>query len=293
MKLGSRRKWIGYAFVLPAFFFMVVFILYPLIESLILSFYDWTGISAKTFVGFENFRYLLKDRVFWLALKNNLIFTVLATAGTVILGFFLAVAIERRVRGWWFYKVVYFLPVMVSMTVVGLLWGRLLDPTLGPVNFILKKLGVASPPFWLGDPKTSLLSIIGVSIWQYAGFPMIILLAAMENVPLEVHDAATIDGVSEWQRIWYIIFPLIKPVFLMITVLQIIFSFKVFDIVWAMTQGGPGDSSIVLGVYLYKAAFRYTRFGYGAAIAVAMFLIIFPLSLLYIRLTRLEEAVEE
>jgi ABC-type sugar transport system permease subunit len=293
MRLGRGKKGVGYLFVLPAFLFMAVFIVYPLVESLILSFYSWTGISVKTFVGLENFRNLLRDRVFWLALQNNLVFTVLSTAGTVILGFFLALAVERRIRGWWFYKVVYFLPVMVSMTVVGLLWGRLLDPTLGPINFILRKLGISSPPFWLGDPRTSLLSIIGVTIWQYAGFPMIILLAAMENIPLEIHDAATIDGVNGWQRTWHIIFPLVKPVFLMITVLQIIFSFKVFDIVWAMTQGGPGDSSIVLGVYLYKAAFRYTRFGYGAAIAVAMFLIIFPLSLLYIRLTRLKEVVEE
>ncbi len=293
MRIGQSKIWTAYFFVLPAFLLLAIFIVYPLVESLILSFYDWNGIGARTYTGLDNFRFLLEDRVFWLALKNNLLFTVLSTAGTVFLGFFLAVVIERRFRGWWFYKIVYYLPVMMSMTVVGILWGRILDPTLGPVNTLLKSLSVSSPPSWLGDPNLSLLTIIGVNIWQYAGFPMIILLAAMENIPPEIHDAATIDGVSNWQRIWYIIFPLIRTVFLMITVLQIIFSFKVFDIVWAMTQGGPGDSSIVLGVYLYKAAFRYSRFGYASAIAVAMFIIIFPLSLLYFRLTKLEEVVEE
>jgi len=118
---------------------------------------------------------------------------------------------------------------------------------------------------------------------------MIIFLAAMENIPLQIHDAATIDGINSWQRIWYIIFPLVKHVFVMIVILQIIFSFKVFDIIWAMTQGGPGDSSTVLGVYLYRVAFRYTWFGYGSAVAVMMFIIIFTVSLFYLRFIRPEE----
>ncbi|NPV53721.1 MAG: sugar ABC transporter permease [Firmicutes bacterium] len=284
----SRGIITPYLFVAPAFLLIIVFIFYPVIESFALSLYNWTGISKKTFVGFDNFRELLRDQVFWLAIKNNLAFTLLTTAGTVFLGFFLAVAIERRLRGWQFYKIVYFLPVMMSTTVVGLLCGRILDPTLGSVNLLLKGLGISSPPFWLGNPKIVLLSIIAITIWQYAGFPMIVLLAAMENILQEIHEAATIDGVNNWQRIWYVTFPLIRPVFFMITILQVIFSFKVFDIVWAMTQGGPGDSSIVLGVYLYKTAFRYTKFGYGSTIALAMLMIIVPLSLLYLRITRLE-----
>jgi raffinose/stachyose/melibiose transport system permease protein len=175
------------------------------------------------------------------------------------------------------------------MTVVGLLWGRLLDPTLGPINVVLSALGVDKPPIWLGDPKTSLNTIIAVSVWQYSGFPMIIFLAEMENIPYEIHDAATIDGVSTLQRIWFIIIPLVKHVFAMIVLLQIVFSFKVFDIVWAMTSGGPGDSSTVLGVYLYRVAFQYTWFGYGSAVAVFMLIIIFSLSLLYRYFVKVEE----
>jgi len=280
---------VAYLFAAPAFFLIFIFIAYPLLESLILSLYKWNGIGPKNFVGFYNFVMLFTDEVFWLALYNNIKFTLFTTTGTVLIGFLLAVAIERRVRGWSFFKIVYFLPVMMSMTTVGLLWGRLLDPTLGPINLFLKKLGISNPPVWLGNPNTALNVIIIVSIWQYSGFPMIVFLAAMENIPLQIHDAATIDGVNSWQRIWHIIFPLVKDVFVMIVILQIIFSFKVFDIVWAMTQGGPGDSSTVLGVYLYRVAFRYTWFGYGSAVAVMMFIIIFVISLLYLRFVRPEK----
>jgi ABC-type sugar transport system permease subunit len=173
---------------------------------------------------------------------------------------------------------------MMSSTVVGLLWGRLLDPTFGPINSLLKALGWAQPPVWLGDPNLALFPIIAVSIWQYAGFPMIIFLAAIENIPAEIHDAATLDGVTWWQRTLQIILPLVMNVVAVVVMLQLIFSFKVFDIVWAMTTGGPGNASSVLGVYLYRIAFEYTQFGYGSAVAVMMFLIIFTMSLIYLRL---------
>jgi ABC-type sugar transport system permease subunit len=282
-----RRNYVAYLFVAPAFVLMLLFLVYPLVESLILSLYRWNGINERTWVGLDNFRRLLtEDTVFIVAIKNNVIFSVLTTAGTVILGFLLALAIERRVRGWRIFKVVYFLPVMMSTTVVGLLWGRLYDSAFGPINGLLRSLGWAKPPDWLGDANISLISIIIVTIWQYAGFPMIILLAAIENIPSEIHDAATLDGVNWRQRALKIILPLVMNVVLVIVMLQLIFSFKVFDIVWTMTEGGPGEASNVLGVLLYRTAFRYTQFGYGSAIAVLMFLIIFILSMVYLRLFR-------
>lgn len=279
---------VAYLFLVPAIFFLGVFIAYPLFRSLIMSFYRWDGLTPPEFIGLANFRTLIQDRTFWLSLRNNLIFSTLTTAGTVGIGFFLAVAIERRVWGWPVFKVTYFLPVMMSMTVVGILWGRFLDPTYGLVNLILKGLGVSNPPVWLGDPNTALYAIIAVSIWQYSGFSMVVLLAAMENIPLDFHDAATIDGVNTWQRIYHLILPLIKPVLAVLVMLQIIFSFKVFDIVWVMTAGGPGDASSVLGVHLYRVAFRYTQYGYGSAVAVMMAIIIFLLSFLYLRFIRPE-----
>jgi ABC-type sugar transport system permease subunit len=282
---------LAYAFLAPAFLLMIAFIAYPLVRSLILSLYEWNGITRPEFVGLANFELLIQDATMFKALYNTLAFSILTTAGTVIIGFLLAVAIERRVKGWSIIKVIYFLPVMISVTVVGLLWGQLFDPTFGPINVILKALGVANPPVWMGDPNITLYAIIGVTIWQYSGFPMIVFLAAMENIPLDIHDAATIDGVNVLQRVTRIIFPMIKHVVAVIVMLQIIFSLKVFDVIWVMTQGGPGEATTVLGIYLYRNGFIYTYFGYASAVAVLMTAIIFSLSMLYQRFIR-PEAIE-
>ncbi len=278
----------AYLFLAPAFLLMMTFIAYPLIQSLILSLYDWNGITPPKFIGLTNFKLLFQDDTLGVALFNTITFSIFTTVGTVLIGFLLAVAVERRVKGWGLFKVIYFLPVMMSVTVVGLLWGQLYDPTFGPVNLLLKASGIAKPPVWMGDPKVALYAIIAVTIWQYSGFPMIVFLAAMENIPLDLHDAATIDGVNGWQRIIYLIFPMVKQVFAVIVMLQIIFSLKVFDVVWVMTQGGPGESTTVLGIYLYRNAFIYTYFGYGSTVAVLMAVIIFSLSVIYQRFVRPE-----
>jgi ABC-type sugar transport system permease subunit len=281
-----RKNAMAYVFLAPAFILMAVFLVYPIIQSLLLSFYEWNGIAPRKYVGLENFERLLEDSVLYLAISNNIIFSAFTTVGTVVIGFLLALAVERRVRGWQMFKVAYFLPVMVSGTVVGLLWEKLLDPTFGAVNVLLSALGVENPPVWLGDPFFAMVALIVVTIWQYAGFPMIIFLAAMENIPQDIHDSATLDGVNWFQRTRSIILPLICNVTLTVVLLQLIFSFKVFDIVWTMTQGGPGEATNVLAVYLYRTAFRFTEFGYGSAIAVIMFLIIFLMSNIYLRIFR-------
>jgi ABC-type sugar transport system permease subunit len=288
---NARRAYkarMAYLFLAPAFLLLIIFIAYPLVQSLFLSLYEWNGITQPKFVGLLNFKFLMEDSTFLLALKNTVLFSLLTTAGTVIIGFLLAVAVERRVMGWSLFKVIYFLPVMMSFTVVGLLWGRLYDPTFGPINLLLKAVGVAKPPIWLGEPHLALYAIIAVTIWQYSGFPMIVFLAAMENIPLDLHDAATMDGVNTWQRIVNLIFPMVKQVFAVIVMLQIIFSLKVFDIIWVMTQGGPGESTTVLGVYLYRNGFVYTYFGYGSTVAVMMTIIIVAMSLVYQRFVRPE-----
>lgn len=290
--ITARRAYkarVAYLFLAPAFLLMISFIGYPLIQSLILSLYDWNGITPAKFIGLTNFKLLFQDDTLWTALTNTVAFSIITTIGTVFIGFLLAVAVERRVKGWAFFKVIYFLPVMMSVTVVGLLWGQLYDPTFGPINLMLKAIGVAKPPIWMGDPNVALYAIIAVTIWQYAGFPMIVFLAAMENIPLDLHDAATIDGVNGWQRIIHLIFPMVKQVFAVIVMLHIIFSLKVFDVVWVMTQGGPGESTTVLGVYLYRNAFVYTYFGYGSTVAVLMTVIIFSLSVVYQRFVRPEK----
>lgn len=289
LTMRRRAQLVGYVFLMPGLALIGVFIVVPLVHSLAISFCRWDGILPWRFVGLDNFARLLTDRRFYDALSRNLVFVALTTVGVVGLGFLLALAIERKVRGWQAFKIIYFLPVMLPMTVTGMLWGRLLDPTMGPVNSLLRSIGLeawAMP--WLGDPRTALLTTIVVTSWQYAGFGMILLLAAMENIPIDIHDAATVDGVNAVQRARYIIFPMVSRVLAVVTMIHMINSFKIFDIVWVMTGGGPGESSQVLATYLYRQAFHFHRFGYGSTLALAMSAIIFAISIGYRRVFRPE-----
>jgi len=282
------RYKVSYLFVLPSVVLFAVFMVVPLVRSFSYSLYDWDGITSPQFTGWGNFEQLLKDEYFWNALKNNIIFTVLTTVFTCLFGFLFAVAIDRRLKGWAVFKFTYFIPVMISMTVVGVLFGKILEPSFGILNSLFGKLGLESLQLaWLGDPDLALYTIIGVTVWQYSGFTMLLFLAAIEEISPEIHDAATLDGVSGFKRMTQIMLPIVKRVVFMVIMLQIIFSFKVFDIVWVMTLGGPGSASEVLGTFLYKTAFRSEQFGYASSISVVMTLIIFTISLIYLYFSNL------
>ena len=286
------RVGIWYLFLTPAFLLLLVFFAYPLADSLMLSFYKWKGLGARKFVGLDNFEALLDDRFFWGATWHTLVFALVVTLGTVGIGYLLATVISRRVYGWRAYRIGFYLPVMLSVVVVAALWVRIYEYNWGLLNTFLRAVGldVLALP-WLADVKYALAAVIVVPIWQYAGFPMIVTLAAIEGIPDDLHDAATIDGVSEWQRTWRLIFPLVRPVVASISILQIIFSLKVFDLVWVMTKGSPGNSTAVLGTFLFRQGFETQKYGYASAVAVVMFLIVFTLTYLYQRLVKFD-AVE-
>jgi ABC-type sugar transport system permease subunit len=282
---------IWYVFVAPAVLLILVFMVAPIFEALSLATYQWNGVRPRQYVGLENFADLLDDRFFLGALQHTVLFSITATVGTVTLGLLLAVAISRRVPGSFIFRVLFYLPVMVPITVVGALWVRILEPNFGMLNTFLRGVGLeALAASWLGDANVALAVLIGVTIWQYSGFPMIVLLAAVENISEEIHEAATLDGVTEWQRLSHITLPLIRPVLISISVLQVIFSLKVFDLVWVMTRGGPGQSTDVLGTFLFDEAFFKRKYGYASAVAVAMFVIIFTITYIYQRIVRVENA---
>jgi len=293
---GLRGWWrangIWYAFLAPAMLLLVAFMAIPLFKSLELAFYEWNGLRPRKYVGFENFIDLFDDRFFWGALQHTVLFAVLATVGTVGIGLLLAVAISRRVPGSGLYRIAYYLPVMLPMTVTAALWVRIYETNYGMLNTLLRTLSLdalARP--WIAEPSSALWAVIAVVVWQYSGFPMVVLLAAIEGIPNELHEAATLDGVNEWQRLRRLTLPLIRPVLISISVVQVIFSLKVFDVVWVMTKGGPGESTQVLGTYLYRKAFELQDYGYASAVAIVMFCVIFTVTYTYHRLTRVE-AVE-
>jgi ABC-type sugar transport system permease subunit len=290
-KKSILDNFIWYMFVSPAIVLILVFMVIPIFEALSLATYQWNGVRPRQFTGLENFQDLLSDRFFVGALQHTVSFSVAATAGTVILGLLLAVAISRRLPGSSIYRVLFYLPVMVPITVVGALWVRILEPNFGLLNTFLRGIGLeALAKSWLGDVNLALFVLIGVTIWQYSGFPMVVLLAGIENISEEIQEAATLDGVSEWQRLAYVTLPLIRPVLISISVLQIIFSLKVFDLVWVMTRGGPGQSTDVLGTFLFDEAFFKRKYGYASAVAVAMFVIILSITYIYQRIVRIENA---
>lgn len=287
-----RKNALWYAFLTPALLMLLLFMAIPLFKSLELAFYEWNGLRPRQYLGLENFQDLFRDRFFWGALQHTVLFAVFATLGTVGIGLLLAVAISRRVPGHGLYRVAFFLPVMLPMTVTAALWVRIYEPTFGLLNASLHTLGLgALAGTWISTPSSALASVITVAVWQFSGFPMVVLLAAIEHIPSELHEAATLDGVNEWQRLRFLTVPLIRPVLISISVIQIIFSLKVFDLVWVMTKGGPGESTTVLGTYLYRKAFELQDYGYASAVAVTMFVVIFSVTYAYYRLMKVD-AVE-
>lgn len=289
-----KKPRIGYIFILPALILIIIFIVYPLINGFITSFCDWKLIGEKVFIGINNFKELIKDEVFQKSIYNNFIYAASVTAGTILIGFILAVFLDSRIKGWQVFKVVFFIPIMLSMAVISILWVKILEPNAGIVNAFLRTIGLDfMARGWLGDPKTVFMCIILISIWMYSGFTMVFLLAAMQNVPKELYESAKLDGANFLRCVIHITLPMIRTVFVIVTMLMLIFSFKVFDIVWIMTKGGPGFTTFVMGVDLYYNAFNLMQFGYGSAIAVFMFIFIAGLSIIYLRSTKFEEKIIE
>jgi len=285
-----RQRKYAFLFFAPAILLVLSIFIFPIIQSFVYSLNDWDSVTAMTYKGLDNYKRLIFDENFYTSLENSAIYSMVYVFGVDILGFILALIIERRVWGWKFYRFVWFIPVMMSQVVVALLWGNILDPLVGPVNSILEFLNLEFlKRDWLGDPSISVIVACLVSIWQYSGITMLLFLTSMESIPLDIHDAATIDGVNLIQRVKSIILPLIRPVVVIVSILNLIFAMKVFDIVWVLTKGGPGWSSSVLSIFLYKMGFRYQQYGYASSVAVIMGIIVVAVSIVYLRFIQYRE----
>ncbi len=281
LRRGWQRNGIAYLFILPAFTFFILFIVYPLADGLTLSLFRWDGLGERQFVGLNNFIGLFEAPNFYRAVKNTVLFTVVTTVAKIVLGFLLATTLHFEVPGWKIFRAIFYLNVILPMTAVGVLWGAILNPHSGPLAAGLGLFGLELPSL-LGNPKLVMWVLSLIDIWKYSGFPMIFLYAAMEGIPHDLYEAAVLDGCSQFQRLLYVTLPLTMPVLLTITLLQTIFSFQVFDIVFTMTKGGPGYASEVLTHYLYQEGFWFLRFGSASATAVLLLLVILVFSTLYI-----------
>lgn len=287
-----KIKSLPYLLVLPGVIILIVFIAYPLIQSLINVFFEWDGslFTEKIFVGFANFSEMFNSQLFLVAMKNTFIFSLIMVSGTVILGFILAAIINKKIMGWQFYRFAFFVTVALSSVVIGLLWFKIYDPVNGLLNNFLELLHLDSwQQAWLGDVKFALASISVVTVWQYSGLTMVWFIAAIKTIPQDIYDAAKIDGANYIQYVFYIIIPAIKQVIFIVTMIMLISSFRIFDLIWVMTRGGPVDSTQVLSSAIYINLFQFRTVGPASAISIVTLIFGLIFSLLYLRLTASSE----
>ena len=263
---------IGVFFSLPAILFFFLFIFVPVVSTFVLSLTAWKGFvfSDIKITGLANFAELFTDAVFFKALTNTLIFVIITTVLLNILGFIGASLIDTRLPGTVFFKNAVFLPVLLAPIIIGIMWSRMLD-AFGIVNQFLKSVhAITMPVLFLGDEHIALYTVIGATIWQYTGYDMLLYFAGLQGVPHEQVEAARMDGASPLAVRLHVVIPFLSPVIAITMLLNMIGGFKVFDIVYVMTAGGPNNSSHVFATYLFQQAFRFNRMGYASVIAIVI-----------------------
>ncbi|MDR1868296.1 MAG: sugar ABC transporter permease [Treponema sp.] len=285
VSLRQSRTWsvriTATVFLSPAILFLIIFIAYPIIDSFVLSTVRWNGISVnREFVGLENWLNLLSDRAFWTAFRNNVtvMFISLLTQG--VLAMALATFLDIAGRKALIFKIVWFLPYLISSVAIGILFKFALDANFGIFASISKLLNVEQSVDLLGNPQKALLAVMGVVSWQYTPFYMILYLAAYGTIPVELYEAAAIDGATRGTYFWKISLPMLRPTIISGATVSIIGSLKYFDLVYVMTGGGPGTATELMATLMYKTSFVRQNFGYGAAVACGMFLLITIIALI-------------
>ncbi len=292
MNRALRRQQIqaAYLFMLPGLIFFLTFQIYPLIKAFQISLYRWEIMPgrASQFLGLANYLRAFQDPIFWLAMRNTALYTLVTVPGQMVLAMVVALALNRLVWGRVLFRTVYYLPVITSWVVVSLLFKFLFNSQAGLINFVLKDLLHLTSNYipWLQNPGTALIAIMTLGIWKGIGWSMVIFLAALQGIPVELHEAAAIDGASRWQRFWHVTLPLMRPTLVFVLVMLTIGGFNVFIPVYLITGGEPMHRTETILTYMYNEAFNFLDFGYGAALSYLLAAIIFVLSFLQIRFLR-------
>lgn len=273
----------------PALILFAGFIVVPVILTIIGSFFTF-GLTSPTwdFAGVDNYVKAAGDPVFWLSLRNNLIIVFGSILTQIGFGTLLAAILDRGIRrGSTFFRTLIFAPMVISSVAVGLIWLMILDPNIGPLNRIVKAVGLTPPTLgWLGDPDLAIWMFLVVAMWQYTGFMMVLILAGLQGVPSELYQAAALDGARGIRAFWYITLPAIRNILIVAVLITTIGAFKVFDLIYVTTQGGPANATQVLGTYIYLQAFMLGNMGYANAISVVLLLIAVVLGWLQLKYSR-------
>lgn len=269
----NREKLWGFLFALPGVIFFSLFFIFPILRTLQLSLFKWNILGSPSFIGFAHYEFMFNSDEF----INSLVVTFYYVFGTVapiwIIALGLALAFNRDFRGKDAYLMVYYLPVVISLTVWCILWRLMYHPSFGMLTFITDPLGFRELK-WLGNPKLAMPSMILLSIWKGTPHYMVILLAGLSSIPIVYNEAAKIDGASGWQVFWNVTLPLLKPIILYVIIISTIVAFQVFVPSYILTNGGPGSATRVLPLFIYENAFKFLRMGYASGMSVILFAIL-------------------
>jgi raffinose/stachyose/melibiose transport system permease protein len=283
-----RRQQARYAvlFVAPALLIYLVFMIYPFLNTIYLSFTNWDGITAnKDWVGLSNYVRVFGEEAALKAFVNNIIWVILGTVAPVVLGLFEALLVWSGARGSLLFRTLFFLPFVLPLVVVGIVWQWIYHPLFGIVNTVLDSFGLDwLSRGWLADPHTALYAVLIAAVWGQTGFCFLILHASLQNVDMSTVEAAMIDGANWFQRARSIVIPQIAPQITMVTAVTLIGGFAVFDIIYVMTGGGPGNASQVLATYTVKVAFQQNEAGYGSSLAMLITILSLVSAVAFVRL---------
>jgi len=274
----GRTDLIGLGFVAPFLAAYGLFIVWPIISGLRMSFYNWSLLGTSRFVGLDNYRALFGDTVFWTDLWHTVQFTLESTIPLVVLSLAMALLANRKLPAQWLFRLAFFAPYVLPVAIVYLVWNWLYQPDFGLINNYLSKFGFHSIA-WLSDPGLAMPAVVIATVWWTVGFNFVLYLAGLQEIPQELYEAAAIDGAAGWARLRYITIPLLQRTTTLIVVLQILASLKVFDQIYLLTSGGPNGSTRSIIEYIYEQGFQSYRLGYASALSYAFFVVIVLVSI--------------
>ncbi|HEY8686835.1 MAG TPA: sugar ABC transporter permease [Chloroflexota bacterium] len=280
-----RKYWPAYLFILPNFVGVTVFLLFPVLFALYMSLQNWDGVTTPQFIGLTNFQNIFADEIFWRALRNTVVYTVLTVPTGIVLSLAVASLLNQRVRGLSFFRAAMFVPVVTSALAVAVVWKWIFDYNNGLINDVLSMLGFNQIP-WLSDPAWAMIGLAMIGVWQGFGLTTVILVAALQNVPVSLLEAASIDGAGAWRRFRSITLPLIVPAILFVSITSFISSFQVFAQAYYIGNGGPDYGTTVMNLLIFQRAFQQNRFGEASALAYILFAIIFVVTMVQLRVSR-------
>lgn len=287
----NKQKFLLYLIILPAFLIFLIFFIVPFISGLFISFTSWSGFNEIKFAGFKNFIEFFTNKNAYSALGRTLWLTFIIVILQNITALFFAVILEKKIKGKDLFKVIFFVPTMLSSIVVGYMWSFIFDPMNGLFNklFTFFNLSELAKINLLGNPKLALYTIIFTLLWQYTGYTMVIYIAGLSNVPPELNEAGYIDGTNNWQNFKYITFPMIAPAVTINILISVIGALKLFDQIYVMTGGGPGRTTESLTLLIYKEGFGASRLGFGTASSTILFILVLIISLILLTYLRRRE----